>query len=240
MTIVLPKEHGAWAMLVVPFVVGVVTNGPTWLHLPLFIGGFFFYLSSYPLLMIIRNSNKTNIFGKWLAIYAITGAVFLLIPLYFHWELLALGLLLIPLSVLNLYFTKAKREREFVNNLSAIASLALGAVASMYVSVGAWTWEAFWAWIYCVLFFAGSVFFVKSKIREKSNRSFLYCSWFYHCLLVFIPMINAQWLLSLAFVPSLYRSLAFCKREMTPLQIGKVEILNSIFFTIGIISYLRL
>ncbi|MEG6521844.1 YwiC-like family protein [Desulfotomaculum sp. 1211_IL3151] len=240
MSIVLPKEHGAWAMLIVPFVVGVVPYGPTWLHLPLFLGWFFLYLSSCPLRMLFRNPQQTNKPVKWLAIYSIIGTTFLMIPLYYHWQLLSLGLLMVPLLGANLYFARVKREREFVNNLSGIAALSLGSVASIYVAVGAWTEEAFWVWLFCVLFFGGSVFFVKTKIRERNNTVFLYYSWLYHGLLVLLPIFLSEFLLALAYLPSFARSTALTKREMSPLQIGQVEILNSLFFTVAIINYLKL
>lgn len=239
MSIVLPKEHGAWAMLIVPFVIGVAAYGSNWLHIPLFLGWFFLYLSSYPLLMLFRNPNQNNKFVKWLAVYSSMGVAFLLIPLYFHRQLLALGLLMLPLLGANLYFAKVKREREFINNLSAIAALCLGSVASIYVAAGAWTEEAFWVWLYCVLFFGGSVFFVKTKIRERNNTGFLYYSWLYHSLLVLVPILLNEWLLSLAYWPSLVRSFVFTKKEMSPLQIGQAEILNSLFFTAVIINYLK-
>src|SRR5690606_15721193 len=42
-----PNQHGAWAMLVTPLLVGVLSGGPAWVHLPLalfwFLGYFAFF-----------------------------------------------------------------------------------------------------------------------------------------------------------------------------------------------------
>ncbi|EZP78790.1 hypothetical protein H839_02941 [Parageobacillus genomosp. 1] len=44
---IVPKQHGAWAMLIVPFLLGAYAGGFTWLHVPLFVGWFFLYLATY-------------------------------------------------------------------------------------------------------------------------------------------------------------------------------------------------
>jgi hypothetical protein len=38
---IVPKQHGAWAMLIVPFLLGAYAGGFTWLHVPLLSAGFF-------------------------------------------------------------------------------------------------------------------------------------------------------------------------------------------------------
>ncbi|ABO49168.1 conserved hypothetical protein [Desulforamulus reducens MI-1] len=240
MKIVLPKEHGAWAMMLAPFVIGATIHGLKWLHLPLFMGWVFLYLLSYPLLMVIRNAGNYSLYGKWLFIYGVLAAVCLTIPLYYYPELMILGALMIPFFIVNVYFAKSKQERGLMNNFSAIVILSLGSVASNYLSVGRLTEEAIYAWFLCVLFFGGSVFFVKTMIREKNNILFRYYSWLYHGLLVFLPIAtHQQWILSMTYLPSLVRAIVCTNREMAPLQIGKVEILNTIFFTVCLIIYLH-
>jgi len=43
-----PNQHGAWAMLAGPLVVGVVASGPAWVHLPLAALWFLGYSPSSP------------------------------------------------------------------------------------------------------------------------------------------------------------------------------------------------
>ena len=45
MKLVIPKQHGAWAMLIIPFLLSVILGKPTIYHIPLFIA--FLYLFSY-------------------------------------------------------------------------------------------------------------------------------------------------------------------------------------------------
>ena len=45
-----PDQHGAWAMITIPVLMGVVIGGPHWRHLPLlvawWVGYFFFHAAS--------------------------------------------------------------------------------------------------------------------------------------------------------------------------------------------------
>lgn len=38
MKALIPKQHGAWAMLLIPFLLGMVKGGPVIWHIPLFLG----------------------------------------------------------------------------------------------------------------------------------------------------------------------------------------------------------
>lgn len=54
MKLIIPKQHGAWGMLLIPFVLGILTGKWTWYHIPLFLACFFVYLATYPLLMYVK------------------------------------------------------------------------------------------------------------------------------------------------------------------------------------------
>ncbi|ANF38517.1 membrane protein [Bacillus sp. CN2] len=41
MKAMIPKQHGAWAMLLIPFLLGMVKGGPVFWHIPLFLGWLF-------------------------------------------------------------------------------------------------------------------------------------------------------------------------------------------------------
>lgn len=46
--LVIPHEHGGWAMVSVPFLTGMMVATPQWIHLTLFTGWLLLYLASYP------------------------------------------------------------------------------------------------------------------------------------------------------------------------------------------------
>ena len=62
MKLVIPKQHGAWAMLVIPFLLSVILGKPTMYHTPLFLAWFFIYLATYPFLMYIKQKRKKSIY----------------------------------------------------------------------------------------------------------------------------------------------------------------------------------
>lgn len=240
MKVLLPKEHGAWAMLIVPFFISVMVHKQNWLHIPLFFGWLFFYLSSYPLLMVIRSKTNIGYYKKWIFIYVGVAAVFLSIPLVFYPGLLLMGVIMLPLLLVNIYFTSVKKDRHLLNDFSAITGLSLGAVAVGYISAGVWTGKSLVIWLFAVLFFMGSVFYVKSMIREKNNPVFNLVSWSYHVSLIILSfVISCSWMLTFAYMPSLVRVVLSRGRTLTPLQIGKMEILNSLFFSFFLIIYLK-
>src|SRR5262245_54088196 len=66
----IPPQHGAWAMLLLPWLVGVLTAGFRWVQLPLLGAWLAGYLFSYYLLQAIK-SRRPGRFRAQLRAYAI-------------------------------------------------------------------------------------------------------------------------------------------------------------------------
>ena len=58
MKLVIPKQHGAWAMLVIPFLLSSILGKPTMYHISIVLAWFFIYLATYPFLMYIAKAKK--------------------------------------------------------------------------------------------------------------------------------------------------------------------------------------
>ncbi|WP_367576424.1 YwiC-like family protein [Shouchella clausii] len=56
--VVIPREHGGWAMISVPYIIGMMAAQPVLLHLPLFLAWLLLYLASYPLLQALRRGAR--------------------------------------------------------------------------------------------------------------------------------------------------------------------------------------
>ncbi|WP_027414805.1 YwiC-like family protein [Aneurinibacillus terranovensis] len=229
---IIPKQHGAWAMLTVPFLVGMAAGGAKWIHIPLFLGCFFLYLASYPLLLAVKNRRRAAEYIKWIFIYGILGAAFLILPVYDSPNLMWFGIIVLPLFFVNFYYAKQKNERAFLNDFCAVAELSLGGPASYYAATGTIDKTAILVWILCVLFFTGSVFYVKTLLREKKNATFKWFSWGYHLGVPFIVGILGATIIAVAFIPSLIRAVICYGKPLTPKTVGIIEIANSIFFVI--------
>ena len=237
---VLPREHGTWMMFFLPFLLGMFLSGPDWLHIVLLIGWFFIFLTSTPLLTIIRKPSHSNVMLPWVLKYSVTSVIFML-PIVWLYPILLWGsLLLLPLLLVNIYFIKKKQERSLWNNLSGILIFSLGGTAAYVIGHGNISKEAFILLCLTTLYFMSSAFYVKSLIRERKNGTFKWKSHIFHGLLLLVPwVIGSPWL-TIAYLPSVGKDfLTSRKKPIKPIKIGIIEIINGIVFFLFILYFLR-
>src|SRR5262245_37101437 len=166
----LPKEHGAWAMLYVPFALGVAVAGWfSWPVLLLFGATTAMFISRESLLVWRRARNRGReakeagmLLAIYLAIAALCGTPLILVW-RLHW-LIPLGLFGAALLLVNAEQATRLDERSIAGELLAICGLTLTAPASYYVARGMWDKIAIWLWLLSVLYFASSVFYIKLRI----------------------------------------------------------------------------
>ncbi|MEH7073708.1 YwiC-like family protein [Neobacillus drentensis] len=241
MKLFLPKQHGAWAMLIIPFWLGVIEGGFMWKHIPFFIGWLLLYLATYPMLLLFKRK-KIPFYTKWTLIYLLPSLLLLIIPLLERPSIIYFGFLMLPFFMINAYFTSKNQDRAFMNDISAIFAFSIAGLASSYLAHKVINFETIvFTFVTSILFFVGCTFYVKSMIREKKNVQFKYISWTYHILLVIAWLGFGYWIVGLAYVPSLLRAILFYGKPLSPKQIGIYEIINSaIFFTIAAIQIVLL
>lgn len=236
MKLFMPKQHGAWAMLIIPFWLSVVSATFIWQHIPFFIGFLFLYLATYPMLLLFRGK-KIAFHRKWTLIYLIPAILLLLIPLWTRPSIIIFALVLIPLFIINSYYSKTNNERALLNDFSAIIEFAVVGMAAAYLPTGHIGAATILVAIASVLFFGGSTFYVKSMIREKKNIRYKWISWAYHLIVPTIFVIAGYWVVALAFIPSLLRAILLYGTKITTKQLGIGEIINAtIFFIIIVIA----
>ncbi|MCL6585281.1 MAG: YwiC-like family protein [Anoxybacillus sp.] len=232
-----PKQHGAWAMLIIPFWLGAYAGGLSWLHIPLFLGWLGLYLATYPFLMAVKTKRKQE-YMRWFYRYFFVALVMLAIPLVFRWQLIYFGIAMIPFFFINLYFAKKKDERALANDVAAIASFGIGGLASFYIGRGALTVQAWELYMFCFLFFIGSTFYVKTMIREKKNLMYKWISWTYHLLLIAILMLLGYPWVALAYVPSVVRAIYLYGKSVSATKVGVLEIANAVYFGLAMLVLL--
>ncbi|WP_078548147.1 YwiC-like family protein [Litchfieldia alkalitelluris] len=236
MKILLPKQHGAWAMLVIPFLLGIFLGSPTWLHIPLFIGWLFLYLATYPLLMVIKNKNR-ELHVKWTVIYLVPVVFSLVIVVISNVHFIFFGLIMLPFFLVNIYYAKRKNERALINDFSAIIAFSIGGLASYYAGVGVIDQIALMIFTLSSLFFIGSTFFVKTMIREKKNVTYKWISWGYHAGLVMLLIVVGYPLLVIGYLPSLIRAIYLYGKNLSIMKIGILEIINSVIFFLATLIF---
>ncbi|MCI0392697.1 MAG: YwiC-like family protein [Acidobacteria bacterium] len=248
----LPREHGAWAMLYVPFVLGIAVAGRfTWTALLLLLSTTALFISRESLLLWWRTRSRgrdASDAAKVLALYLALAATFGL-PLIFVWQLhwlLLMGLIGVALLLINGKQATKLEERLIAGELLAICGLTLSAPAAYYVTRGQWDKTAYWLWLLSTLYFASSVFYIKLRIyrlnprKQEQQRSAWQSCAFYHSFLllaltalIFFGDLGVFALI--AFTPVLIRtfwSLFKPARQVNLMRAGILEIVYSLVFLI--------
>lgn len=175
---IITKEHGSWAVLFVPMIVGAAFSDTfSWSILLLAFSALGVFMSYVPMQTMLHHwfgspQEKQRIHAArfWAFIYLGIGAAFIL-PLLLtgFWNLLFIGSLGILSFAGNFLLTMTIRK-SILSDLMAVAGLTLNAPSAYYVSSGSLGAEAAIVWILNFLFFGGSVFYVHMKIRVSAMK----------------------------------------------------------------------
>ena len=236
----IPKQHGAWSMLILPFVLGGTVGEWTWAHLPFAIAWLFVYMGTFFLFQYIKLRKKSRELLKTIVVYLMIAIVAIAPVLIFEPRLIGFALAMMPFGLINAYFAKQKDERNPWNDVSAVMSFCIGGMASYYLGAQELTGAITWVFLLPFLYFLGSIFYVKTMIREKQNKAYRNLSWGYHLMLVAGFVGFGFPLLAIAYVPSLIRAMAFYGKKIPIMKIGIFEIANSVFVLVCLGVYLTL
>lgn len=250
----LPREHGAWAMLYVPLVVGALVAwsfSPRLLLLTMSVTFVFTARASLVALLRSRNRGRKDeqacrLTIAYLALAALFGAPLVFFS-HFYW-LVPLAIVTAILLTVNARNAVRGEDRTVPGEMVAVAGLTLTAPAAYYISRGALNGTAIWLWALCALYFASSVFYVKLRVttinprkEEARRRCWKRCA-LYHVLL-FLSLVllamtcNLNLFALAAFAPVLIRSfwyLANPVRKSNLQRVGWLEMTYSIVFLIFI------
>ncbi len=174
----IPKEHGAWAVLLVPLLIGVSVGKAAdfqWLYL--LCAALAVFMSYVPAKVVMRNFTghtqpalKVYQATFWLCVYAGLALLFLA-PLLARgrWTLLPLGALAV-LFFFGSFLAAERYPRSLAGDLLAVLGLTLTAPAAYYVSQERLDTVAASAWLLTFLFFGGNVVYVAMKIRTSGMK----------------------------------------------------------------------
>ena len=252
-------------MLYVPLVTAVGIAGVVNLQvLLLTLAITLIFLSQRPYAQLLTNrAIKEDPAGRrnlcWLGVYWSVSAG-LVGLLYVHCDLVDLpqfALIGIPIAVAFTFFLKKNRMRSAAGELIGICGLTFSAPVAHYAATGKVQPLAFWLWGLCILYFASSVFYVKTIVagflssRSKAtNRSWIYrrvCGWYHVVLLILLSGLVAlgeiRVLTLVAFLPVIVRGLLGIRtpeNKLNLVRIGWTEVAYSIVFASASIFAMRL
>lgn len=184
-------QHGAWSMTFVPVLVGVILGGFRPIHLLLILSWLmaFLFFNVFGLIIKARRRERYRAAALTYGASAGVGAVLLLVlrPGLWVWG-----------PVLAVFFLWAVAEilRGAERSLGARVSAILASCLMMPVaySLGSHPddWHQLWIRTAVVaLYFAGTVPYVKTLIRERGNRSWLIGSLGFHAAVLLIAVAGA-------------------------------------------------
>ncbi|MNO38684.1 hypothetical protein D3C76_287920 [compost metagenome] len=229
----IPNQHGAWAMLIIPFLFGIVASEPGPIHILLFTCWLIIYLLMFALLQWIR-TGKAKYYRTPVLVYSL-----LLIPLALWLVLLqpavvGQSLMFFPLFIVNAYYAKRKKERALINDIAAIVQFSLMVFISFNIGGGTDYRGVTALFVVSVLYFVGTAFYVKTIIREKNNKRFYYYSAGYHLALVLLSLWLLPWIMVGAATILLLRAIWFPRIGITVKQAGISEIICSIIVLMSV------
>ncbi|MCV2395356.1 YwiC-like family protein [Actinotalea sp. M2MS4P-6] len=193
-----PQQHGAWAMLVVPPLVGIAHAGPQpWqaLLVATWLAG---YLAFQASALLLKARGKAR-YRRPVQVYGLGAVVLGATLLALRPSLTWWAAVFVPLLAISLAASWRRAERSWLNDVVTVtAACLLAAVAHtpqaatspspaalVGGSVGAWQLVAVLA-----LYFLGTVAYVKSMIRERGNRAVLAASVLWHAAAVgVVPVV---------------------------------------------------
>jgi len=248
----LPKEHGAWVMLYVPFVLGVAVAGRVnWQVFLLLLSTTAMFIARESLLIYWRaraRGRKAVEAGRTLILYLALAAAFGA-PLIFWFRLFWLipaGLIGAALLLINGRQAAQMEERAMISEILAIGGLTMTGPAAYYAASGRWELTAFWLWLLTMLYMASSVFYIKLRVyrlnprkQAEQRQAWWSCAFYHSFLLVALLSLIFVGSLSLfaliAFAPALVRTfwgMFNPKTKVNLIRAGILEIVYSMIFLI--------
>lgn len=219
----IPNQHGAWAMLIVPFLFGTFAATPNWTHVLLFACWLLIYLLSFALLQLVKTGKK-NVYLRPVIVYGAALVPPVALLLWLRPDLAPFAALFAPLFAVNWHYAARNRERAFWNDLAAVIQFSF-IVFVAYRTGGGTDWRlAAELFALSVLYFTGTIFYVKTMIREKHNPRYYRLSVGYHLLLLAAVGLLFPWLLLVPLSILLLRAVVSPRTRMSVKQSGILEI----------------
>jgi hypothetical protein len=218
-------------MLASPLLVGVLASGVGWVQLPLaafWFAGYFAFFATSLWLKARRRAKWFPPVRAYAVLTAALGAVVLVMqPGLARWA----PLFALPLGI-GLFAAAHRQDRALLSGLATTAGSALMTVVAYDAGPGSDLTRAWLLALVQFLYFAGTVFYVKTVIRERDNPEFRVLSGGFHALaLVVVAAVfglvandGTAWPLLVVFALLLVRALVVPPYRPTPKQVGIAEI----------------
>jgi hypothetical protein len=232
----IPRQHGAWAMLLVPILLGVAASKPDPWQLVVAGTALAAYLASATAQAWTR-SRRPPEYRLPVAVYGTVAAALGLLLLVAFPPLALAAVVVIPTGAIVFRGAQPGTRRDLANSLAQVLQAAVLVPATAYVSGAFDPGRVVPYTLVLAGYQVGTVLVVRSVLRERGNVAFALLSAGFHVALValaaiFLPLPYAIVALGLAAraigLPVAQRRMAGGPRPLRPVHVGIVELVASI------------
>lgn len=232
----LPNQHGAWAFLITPILYALLASEFTF-NIVLILFG---WLLAYSFNFYFGLAFKTKNFSKWKNQLIFFGTISLLIATFVlsrNFEIFSIAPILLVGFLINLYFVKTKNERAFLNDLVGVVLSAFIAYHAAKLSNLDLREETLIrnGLLIISMYFIGTIFYVKTMIRERGHLSWLFYSYAWHILLVGVSFRESTYLGYLSII-LLFRAWYFPYKRFKPKTVGLIEFLFTVILLLLLLT----
>lgn len=232
----IPGQHGAWAMLAVPLLLGVAAGRPDLLQIVLALAAVTGYLGTATAQVWLRSGRRRPYLAPpvtWLSIAGVLSLVLIVIAP----PLAAAAVVVGPAGLLIARGARPGTRRDLVNSLAQVAIALVLVPAAALLSGQFAAGAVLRATAVAAGYLAGSVLVVRSLLRERGNRRFAAASVGFHAALVagaavLLPLpyapVAVLLLLRAWALPIVQRRRAAGRRPLRPVHVGAVELVVAI------------
>ena len=213
-------------MLATPLLVGVLAASPAWVHLPLAAFWFAGYFAFFATGLWLKSHRRPRYRRPVLAYSTLTLLLGLLVLLLDPGPARWAPLFVIPLAV-GLTASALRDERSLWSGLSTSTGSALMTLVA-YDAGGGSDWVRAWQLTgILAAYFAGTVLYVKTMIRERGDARYRWLSVGFHAAAT-VAMAWVSWPLVVVFALLTLRAALAPTRALSPRSVGIGELVATV------------
>ncbi len=231
----MPHQHGAWAMLAVPLLLGVAASRPSGWHLLLAAAAVAGYLASATGQAWLRSRRRETLTLP-LAVYLVAFTVLGLVLVAARPALLAGLLVLVPTTALITAGARPGTRRDLANSLAQAAQALVLVPGAALVSEAFEPGRVAVATAVAAAYLLGTVLVVRSMLRERDSVAAARRSAGYNAVLVLpAALLGPAWVALAAglavratALPVIGRRRTATGRPLKPIHVGLVELVAAV------------
>ena len=213
-------------MLASPFLVGVLASSPRWVQVPLLLLWFVGYFAFFAAGLWLKSGRRPRYLPSVRA-YGLATVPLGVLVLVARPDLVVWAPLFVPPLLAGLWFAARRQDRSLPSGLATILAACLMTVVAFDAGDGS-DWARAWT-LTAVLaaYFVGTLFYVKTMIRERESRTYFRLSFGYH-LVATAALAFVSWWLAGLFALLAVRAAILPRRGLSPKRVGVGEIVANV------------